>query len=555
MALIVASFPIWPGPVRGAAFLITQVALVTVVGLSTRIRGASVRLANRLLRTGLPAPVAAPGSSWPNRWRTAGWLVLHTTVGSAVTASASLLLMVVFGLPLIWAEGGDDVVLLFLVEVPAGRDGLWTVPVALVLFVMTGFVGAGSSLSFRLLAPALLGHRPAEQLAALEGRMHALEQRDRLARELHDSIGHTLTAATIQAAVAQELLTSDPDSARRALSSIEHTSRMAMEDLDHVLGVLREGIALGGGDGGDGGAGHGGSVGSRGDLGAGGREGAGAGGREGPGPSKGAAGPGSAATAPARSLHDLSTLVEGVRQTGTEVRTLITGLDDGGVRLPATVSREAYRILQEGLTNAMRHAAGAPITLSVTAVPGLLEVNLDHPLTTGPGDAGADGPLGMHRAPGGLIPDTRGAGGDRGPGARRAGGGPCGGRGPPSAASPRRSPYDKRPPLLTTERRMPARSRAWMLVRAIPREGEERALPTESSERRPSHGGGPRALSGGFSGEGVGVKAVGRSARACVREDRGLSLSAHPRTAAAGRRSPRPAVPRGRLPWNRSGGP
>lgn len=51
-----------------------------------------------------------------------------------------------------------------------------------------------------------LGHGPAERLAALEEQRDLLAQRNRLAQELHDSIGHTLTASTIQAAVAAELM-------------------------------------------------------------------------------------------------------------------------------------------------------------------------------------------------------------------------------------------------------------------------------------------------------------------------------------------------------------
>ncbi|MCD2103758.1 histidine kinase dimerization/phosphoacceptor domain-containing protein [Rhodococcus erythropolis] len=69
---------------------------------------------------------------------------------------------------------------------------------------------------------------------------YILAERNRVAHELHDSIGHTLTAATIQAAVAGEVLASDPAAARAAMRSIEESTRAALEDLDYVLGVLRE---------------------------------------------------------------------------------------------------------------------------------------------------------------------------------------------------------------------------------------------------------------------------------------------------------------------------
>ena len=92
----------------------------------------------------------------------------------------------------------------------------------------------------RWLAPRLLGPSTAERLALAEERELQLAERNRVAHELHDSIGHTLTAATIQAAVAGEVLASDPAAARAAMRSIEESTRAALEDLDYVLGVLRE---------------------------------------------------------------------------------------------------------------------------------------------------------------------------------------------------------------------------------------------------------------------------------------------------------------------------
>ncbi len=91
-----------------------------------------------------------------------------------------------------------------------------------------------------MLAPRLLGPSTAERLALAEERELQLAERNRVAHELHDSIGHTLTAATIQAAVAGEVLASDPAAARAAMRSIEESTRAALEDLDYVLGVLRE---------------------------------------------------------------------------------------------------------------------------------------------------------------------------------------------------------------------------------------------------------------------------------------------------------------------------
>lgn len=94
--------------------------------------------------------------------------------------------------------------------------------------------------ALRWSAPRLLGPSSAERLALAAERELRLAERNRLAHELHDSIGHTLTTTTIQAAVAGEVLSADPVAARAALRSIEESSRAALEDLDYVLGVLRE---------------------------------------------------------------------------------------------------------------------------------------------------------------------------------------------------------------------------------------------------------------------------------------------------------------------------
>ncbi|MHC5905757.1 sensor histidine kinase, partial [Streptomyces sp. S6] len=137
-----------------------------------------------------------------------------------------------------------------------------------------------------------------------------------------------------QAAVAGELLSTDPAAARAALRSIEESTRAALEDLDHVLGVLRE---------------------------------------EKPG------------TAPARTLADLPELLDRLRHAGAVVEPELSGEPE---RVRGTLSRAAYRILQEGLTNALRHGAGGPIEVRVAATPDALELSVVNrtPPDAGPGD-------------------------------------------------------------------------------------------------------------------------------------------------------------------------
>ncbi len=163
----------------------------------------------------------------------------------------------------------------------------------------------------RWLAPRLLGPSTAERLALAEERELQLAERNRVAHELHDSIGHTLTAATIQAAVAGEVLASDPAAARAAMRSIEESTRAALEDLDYVLGVLRE---------------------------------------ERPG------------AVPSRTLSDLPALIDRLRHAGAVVEVNLSG---DLSQIQGTLSRAAYRILQEGTTNALRHGDGGPIEITV----------------------------------------------------------------------------------------------------------------------------------------------------------------------------------------------
>ena len=207
----------------------------------------------------------------------------------------------------------------------AGRRLL--IPFALALLVALVLLRAGLGALLASWAPAFLGPSPAERLALLERQAGQLAERNRLARELHDSVGHALTVATLQAAAARRLLDTDPTFARDALASVEDASRAALDDLDHVLGLLRHGDA--------------------------------------------------AATAPQPTLADLDRLLAETRAAGVEVRAEPAG---DLARVPAVVSREAYRIVQEGLTNALRHAGRVPVTLRLATEADRLELELTNPL-------------------------------------------------------------------------------------------------------------------------------------------------------------------------------
>jgi signal transduction histidine kinase len=154
----------------------------------------------------------------------------------------------------------------------------------------------------------------------------------RIARELHDSIGHALTVAVVQAGAARTA--GDPAFTERALDAIEETGRAALEDLERVLGVLREPRR---------------PVSSR------------------------------------PTLGDADRLLESARASGATVDAEVTGPLE---TVPGPVSREGYRILQEALTNALRHAGGVPVRVRVRVADGTLLLDVRNPLpeeAPGPG--------------------------------------------------------------------------------------------------------------------------------------------------------------------------
>lgn len=336
--------PRWPAGLRVLGFVCAFVVVTVVMGAPLSVRRASVWLANGLLGAGLLAPVDTTGPRWGNRLRTVMWLVPHMVLGGVVTAVSCLAVFGAVAFPSVWLGGAGRMTVFGLsLWIGEGWRGTWALLPAVGCLALAAGVTRGGAVLFRRLASVLLGHGPGERLAAAEERMNLLAQRNRLAQELHDSIGHTLTASTIQAAVAVELMESDPVGARRALNSIEETSRAAMDDLDHVLGMLRE---------------------------------------ERP------------STVPRPTLADLGPLVERIRGAGAELTVEVQG---DLARVPATVSREAYRVVQEGLTNALRHGGTAGIRLRTTVRGGWLELELTNPVGMGipvrqrPGGQGVQG--------------------------------------------------------------------------------------------------------------------------------------------------------------------
>ncbi|MFH9352041.1 sensor histidine kinase [Kitasatospora sp. NPDC017646] len=305
--------------------LFTSLPMAAVTALVPTVRGLEGAAARALCAAARPEELATgPARSWAARRRTALWFVLHLFSGGVVAGMT--LAGVPFAVVLLFGFAGSEELARYWTD----RFPGWMVTgPALGLAVLLLVVGTSAACGALLArwAPVLLGPTPEERLAAAERRATVLAQRNRLARELHDSVGHALSAVGIQASAAARVLRTDPDFAAGALRAIEETARGAVAELDTVLGLLREEDA--------------------------------AAGRAGP------------------TLAGLDDLLRQLARTGV---TVDAELAPGLGALPAEVSREAYRIVQEGLTNVLRHAGPAPAGLRVAVDAGRLEIELTNPL-------------------------------------------------------------------------------------------------------------------------------------------------------------------------------
>jgi signal transduction histidine kinase len=156
------------------------------------------------------------------------------------------------------------------------------------------------------------------------------DERARIARELHDVVGHALNLIVIQSGGAQRVMEAKPDLARDSLASIEATGRQALADMERMLGMLR------------------------------------------------AAGDGDDGLSPQPGLADVEALAARVSEAGLPVTVRIEG---EAAELPASVDLSAYRIIQEALTNALKHGDGVKAEVTVRYAPHALRVEI---LNTGP---------------------------------------------------------------------------------------------------------------------------------------------------------------------------
>lgn len=312
----------------GQALLLVLLAVIAVVGgvgvaLLAPVRPLAIVVARTLLGADLPDP---PRSGGDGRLRAAAWFGLVLVTGAVAVLAVLVLLPQAVGFAVLPLTGGELRLGEDLTWHPGGAAVVLGPLLGLVALGLTVLVLAGLGAWLARVAPWFLGPSPDEALAVERARAGRLAWRARLAGELHDHLGHTLTAVTLQAGAARRVLATDPDAARRALVAIEERGRGAVDELDRVLALLRDP------DGAD---------------------------------------PGSLGTP---TLADVPGLVDGIRATGRAV-SLVLDADP-----PPAVGALAHRVVQEGLTNAVRHGAPGPVAVSVTTADGVTTAVVANPV-------------------------------------------------------------------------------------------------------------------------------------------------------------------------------
>ncbi len=211
----------------------------------------------------------------------------------------------------------------------AGVAGLWMTVIATEADLQSFLFSGGLIVA----TPWLVGRSVrarSQRMALLESEQHQREQvavadeRARIARELHDVVAHSVGVMVVHAQGAGRLLDRDPARAREALETIERTGQTALDEMRRALGVLRR-------------------------------------------PDAGAP------LAPQPGMGDLGALVEQARESGLTVELVTEGTP---TPLPADVDRSAYRIVQEALTNTLKHAGPVRARVTVRYAGGELELEI-----------------------------------------------------------------------------------------------------------------------------------------------------------------------------------
>jgi signal transduction histidine kinase len=209
------------------------------------------------------------------------------------------------------------------------RAGSWSSPEIVGLAAQTALAAAvGDAVRSRTAYVLAIKERAlrAEQTREEEASRRVMQERLRIARELHDVLAHHIALINVQAGVAAHVLETEPDQARRALGHIRGAGRAALDELRTTVGLLRQ-------------------------------------------PNS----PEILATEPTPGLDRLPQLIASFEASGLVVEQRV----DGEPReLPATVDLTAYRVVQEALTNVSKHSGGGSAVLHLGYGPGGLSVEV-----------------------------------------------------------------------------------------------------------------------------------------------------------------------------------
>jgi signal transduction histidine kinase len=233
----------------------------------------------------------------------------------------------------IWAFLGTEAVILFAAQPFAPSNTPWDATLAEALAVVAAW-GAGERIRSRRQSAASQA-AAAEQVKVLSQRDMLARERASIARELHDVVAHHVSMIAVRAGTAPYAIPGLPEPGQEAFAEIAREARTALTELRVVLGVLRD-------------------------------------------PAK------ASEATPQPRLGDIQALLERVRGAGTDVSWFVTG--EARV-LPASVELCGYRVVQEAVTNAGRHAPGSRVTVTMTYEPEGLAVTVAN--TAAPGGAGA----------------------------------------------------------------------------------------------------------------------------------------------------------------------
>ncbi|MFF2485447.1 histidine kinase [Microbacterium sp. NPDC058062] len=256
----------------------------------------------------LPLPVGEPATTWPWPWSVPAMLAFILVVGVLAILHGWRVALVAW---LLGIGGTLAVVIALAARVP--------VVAGIVNLVIVTSV-SGAALLVAVLAASRLRvgaelTRERELTALEQSRRVLVEERTRIARELHDVVAHGMSLIQVQASTARYRVPGLPGEAVQEFDEIARTAREGLTEMRRLLGVLR-------------------TEDQQADL------------------------------APQQGLRDIPDLVQALRRAGAEIEAALTPVPES---VPGAVDIAAFRIVQEALSNAVRHAPQAPIELTVEA--------------------------------------------------------------------------------------------------------------------------------------------------------------------------------------------